>query len=475
MRASAETDVRRALGCAVRRFATSLCLASLFFGASHAAQLTVTWVDNSNNEDGFELERRTGTAGVFNVLTSVAQGTTMYVDGAVTSGTTYCYRVRAYNTVGDSAYSNEACAMAPVTVMRTLAVTKAGTGNGTVVTSPSGINCGSACSATFTGGATLALTATAASGSTFSGWSGACTGTGSCAIVLDADKSVTATFAVSTSPTYVLAVTKSGAGAGTVTSTPNGISCGSACSASFAGGASVTLTAAAASGSTFTGWGGACSGTGTCTVTMSQARSVTAAFVSQALTLTSFTADKTGAQPAGTATTFTATASGGAAPYQYRWWVWNGTVWTLLQDWTSTNTHTWTPTTAGSYTFHVWARSNGTSGDPPEAYGYLPVTVTGTSQSLTLTSFTANRTGTRPIGRPTTFTATTSGGTAPYQYRWWVWDGTAWTLLRDWTTTNTHTWTPMTAGSYTFHVWARSNGTSGDPPEAYGYLPVTVR
>ncbi len=159
----------------------------------------------------------------------------------------------------------------------TLSVAKAGNGAGTVSSSPSGVSCGGTCSASFTSGTSVTLTAAAASGSTFAGWSGACSGTASCTVSMTQARSVTATFN-SSATTFALSVSKAGSGAGTVTSSPSGINCGSTCSANYANATSVTLTAAAASGSTFAGWGGACSGTGNCTVSMTAARSVTATF-----------------------------------------------------------------------------------------------------------------------------------------------------------------------------------------------------
>jgi endo-1,4-beta-xylanase len=75
-----------------------------------------------------------------------------------------------------------------------LTVTKSGSGSGTVTSSPSGINCGSTCSASFASGATVTLTAGPASGSTFGGWSGSCSGTGTCTVSMTAARSVTATF-----------------------------------------------------------------------------------------------------------------------------------------------------------------------------------------------------------------------------------------------------------------------------------------
>ena len=75
-----------------------------------------------------------------------------------------------------------------------LTVAKAGNGGGTVTSNPSGISCGGTCSATYASGATVTLSASPAAGSTFGGWSGACTGTGSCIVTLTAAATVTATF-----------------------------------------------------------------------------------------------------------------------------------------------------------------------------------------------------------------------------------------------------------------------------------------
>ncbi|OJH40267.1 cellulase family glycosylhydrolase [Cystobacter ferrugineus] len=83
----------------------------------------------------------------------------------------------------------------------TLTVTKSGAGGGTVTSSPSGIDCGSTCSATYSSGTSVTLTATAASGATFAGWSGACSGTGACTVSMTAARSVTATFNTSGSST----------------------------------------------------------------------------------------------------------------------------------------------------------------------------------------------------------------------------------------------------------------------------------
>jgi hypothetical protein len=76
----------------------------------------------------------------------------------------------------------------------TLTVTKNGTGAGTVTSSPAGIACGSTCTTTVAVGTSVTLSAVAASGSTFAGWSGACGGTGACTLTMSSATTVTATF-----------------------------------------------------------------------------------------------------------------------------------------------------------------------------------------------------------------------------------------------------------------------------------------
>jgi len=83
---------------------------------------------------------------------------------------------------------------APMATGRRLTVSTAGTGSGAVTSTPTGISCGSACTATFVDGQWVTLVASPAAGSVFGGWSGACSGAGTCQVQLSADRSVTATF-----------------------------------------------------------------------------------------------------------------------------------------------------------------------------------------------------------------------------------------------------------------------------------------
>lgn len=169
-----------------------------------------------------------------------------------------------------------------------LSVTNQGTGTGTVSSSPSGISCGSTCSASFAAGTAVTLTAQAATGSIFSGWGGACAGSSNtCSVNMDSARSVTANFAAEVT-TRTVTLAKSGNGTGSVTSSPTGLSCAMDCngaSGNFSKTATINLTALASSGSTFAGWGGACSGTGSCTIAAgTSSASVTANFATSAST-----------------------------------------------------------------------------------------------------------------------------------------------------------------------------------------------
>lgn len=171
--------------------------------------------------------------------------------------------------------SGDETATANFAPAKTLSIAKTGPGTGTVTSAPSGIACGTTCAVGFSDGAAVTLTATATTGSRFTGWSGACSGAGPCSLTMDDSKAATANFVL----TKALTVIKAGTGAGSVTSAPAGVDCGSTCAATYDDGTTVELTAAPAAGSRFVGWSGACSGAGTCSVTMGSAKTVTASFI----------------------------------------------------------------------------------------------------------------------------------------------------------------------------------------------------
>ena len=72
-------------------------------------QINISWTDNSTNEDGFKIERKTTSSGTYSEIAQVGSNVTSYNSISLSGGTQYCYRVRSYNGAGNSAYSNESC------------------------------------------------------------------------------------------------------------------------------------------------------------------------------------------------------------------------------------------------------------------------------------------------------------------------------------------------------------------------------
>ncbi|HKR49055.1 MAG TPA: hypothetical protein VJT72_05630 [Pseudonocardiaceae bacterium] len=268
---------------------TVVALLALSVSDAVAGPLTLEWTDTSGGQAAFNIERKTGASGAYASIGQQAAGATSYVDSAIVAGTTYCYRVAAFNEIGMSEYSDEACAT--TTPDLTVNVAKSGTGVGTVTSSPSGISCGLSCTGGYPGGTVLTLTASAASGSEFIGWSGAgCGGTLPCTVTGNGSISVTAVFGLifttqqppppPPSQSYTLSVNVHGRG---LVSSPSGLSCKKSCQASYSSGTTVTLNAVPASGWQFAGWSGNCQGTGACVVQLGSSQTVQAQFTSGAL------------------------------------------------------------------------------------------------------------------------------------------------------------------------------------------------
>ena len=182
-------DQRR--GLFMKRFFLHLLFILLWASAANAlSSLTITWQDNSTDEAGFNLERATSAAGPFSTIAVLDANVTSYIDSNLPEAANLCYRVNAFSPAGASPYTSVVCGITKAT----LNLAKAGTGSGQVTSSPSGIICTVSCVVPLSGNSNITLTATAAAGSTFAGWSGACSGAGSCTVTMNAQKNVTANF-----------------------------------------------------------------------------------------------------------------------------------------------------------------------------------------------------------------------------------------------------------------------------------------
>lgn len=247
------------------------------------AVIVLAWQDNSQDEDGFVLYRKSAASEAelaeedFSRLAQTEAEVSSYRDEAVEAGRYYLYRVTALRGELESAAATSE-AVQPEPARTALTVEVIGDGSGTVTSEPPGIDCSSenrVCSANFEEGTRALLEAAPGENSAFAGWGEACEGIAPCDVLLDASKTVTATFERSH---FVLKVQRGGAGEGRVVSTPSGIDCGSECQSVYPKGTRVSMEAIPAEGSIFEGWEGACSGNGQCLVDMNEDLEVTAIF-----------------------------------------------------------------------------------------------------------------------------------------------------------------------------------------------------
>ncbi|BDV42198.1 fibronectin type III [Geotalea uraniireducens] len=150
--------------------------------------VALTW--NANSETGITgYTIHYGTASG-SLGSTVTVGTvTSYTLGSLNNGTTYYVAIAALKSGVEGPLSDEIV----VTPGLNLAVTFAGSGSGTVTSTPAGISCTGDCQAVFTE-LPVTLLATPSAGSLFSGWSGGCTGTGDCTVNQYGPVAVTATF-----------------------------------------------------------------------------------------------------------------------------------------------------------------------------------------------------------------------------------------------------------------------------------------
>jgi GDSL-like Lipase/Acylhydrolase family/Secretion system C-terminal sorting domain/Fibronectin type III domain len=85
--------------------------------ATSSSQINLAWIDNSNNETGFQIERSTTAGSGYTLVATTAANTGSYSNTGLTSNTQYYYRVRAINVSSNSSYTNDASATTPIVII----------------------------------------------------------------------------------------------------------------------------------------------------------------------------------------------------------------------------------------------------------------------------------------------------------------------------------------------------------------------
>ena len=157
-------------------------------------KISITWetVDNATRYSVYYAESLIGTKYLYGWTTATSGDIPVSVPDHV-----YYFWVLAENQHGQSLLSNpdSGYAKSGQTVSYALIINRLGNAQGTVLSFPEGIKCGSICQYSFGDGTVVTLTAQAAQGAAFIGWSGGgCSGKSTCTVTMDAAKSVTAAF-----------------------------------------------------------------------------------------------------------------------------------------------------------------------------------------------------------------------------------------------------------------------------------------
>jgi len=153
-------------------------------------------------------------------------------------------------------------------------------------------------------------------------------------------------------------------------------------------------------------------------------------------------------------------AASGACDKEYRFQLLpEGGSWSIARGWSSDPDWAWSPSTAGKYQIVGQVRKTG--GTTPEDSTnsgwyevYDPTAPAG------LSNLKPNPVTPQEVNTTITWTATPTGGSGDYQFRFWVWDGT-WGVAQNWSSATTFAWTPTHMGKYQIRCDVRNAGATG--------------
>jgi len=190
-------------------------------------------------------------------------------------------------------------------------------------------------------------------------------------------------------------------------------------------------------------------------------------------TVTSLYADKSSPQTVGTTIVWTCVANDpDDVTLYYRFWKFkSGGSWVMIQDWSTSNTYTWVTTSSdiGGTLFGVWVRDGKHAGpDAGDAYansGYYFQIQESVNVKPTINSLSADKASPQQVGTTIVWTCTANDpdDTTLYYRFWKLKGGGTWTMVQDWSTSNTYTWTTSSAdiGGTLFGVWVRDGHHAG--------------
>ena len=174
------------------------------------------------------------------------------------------------------------------------------------------------------------------------------------------------------------------------------------------------------------------------------------------LTINSFTTDKASPQVQGTSIKLIANATGGTGTLQYKYYRYLDGEYALIKDWSTLNSILIAPSKIGKY--DLWVAIKDTTGKIVRRNISYEIKA---SNKISINSFTSDKVSPQAQGSQIKLTANAIGGSGTLQYKFVVTDGKGnWSVLRDYSTSNTYTWKASSLGNKTLYVRVKdSKGT----------------
>jgi hypothetical protein len=180
----------------------------------------------------------------------------------------------------------------------------------------------------------------------------------------------------------------------------------------------------------------------------------------------------------GTPVTWTADASSGTGPVEYRFLHYSAerNSWTIVRDWSTDRRFTWTPSTSdyGAHLVQVWARTVGSAVAYEDWRNSEQVVVIPSAPRVYGLYWDAPR---PRAGQPVTLEAVAGGGSGVLEYRFVQFEYAIgrWSVIREYASSNRAVWTPPagSSGEYAIQVWVREVGSTADY-DAWAGTPFTL-
>jgi hypothetical protein len=179
--------------------------------------------------------------------------------------------------------------------------------------------------------------------------------------------------------------------------------------------------------------------------------------------------DKVSPQPANTSIKVTANATGGTTK-EYKFWISkDGGAYVKVQDYSTSNTYDWLPTTAGSYKINVHVKDQSSS-KSYDAYKVIDYVIT--KDQVVVQSVTTDIPSPQRINTAINVTANAVGGES-LLYKFNIFDGTKWSVLKDYSPEKTLQWIPAESGQYKFSVHVKDSSSTKEY-DHYGVMYYNI-